>query len=250
MLQGEPARTGDVVSILTGPGAGQWRRISQAMGPTTYLLDSPLPAGDPMVSIATGFVRQTFRKNTIDTRGSSVAANLVLVGNHYGLRVLDNHFLGGNAFVINAAPTEKPVHWGWSHAPLMGALIEGNVLEDSVQGAKIAVEHSPKIKTSRGRVYASVMLKKNKVRWSEPFAAKHSAKGATRPAAITLGDPGTFDPTELDVTEEGNHAEGRSPIAIKVFGARLNGKETRERVIALPASPSTTADGARGPARR
>lgn len=250
MLQGEPARTGDVVSILSGPGAGQWRRIVQAMGPTTYLVDAPLPAGEPVISIATGFVRETFRKNTIDSRGSSVAANLVLVGNHYGLKVSNNHFLGGGSFVITAAPTEHPMHWGWSHAPLMGATIEGNILEDAVQGARISVEHSPSIKTSRGRVYASVALRNNTVRWSEEFAAKLSTKGGKAPVAIVIGDQGSFDPAELDVSEESNRREGRHPISMRVQSAKLNGKETRDRMIALPESPASTAGGVSGTSRR
>ena len=117
-----------MVSILSGPDAGQWRRIAQAIGPTTYLLDdAPARRATTPSRSRPGFVGETFRENTIDSRGGSVAANLVLVGNQFGLKVIDNHLLGGGeAFRITAAPTEKPVHWGWSHAPLLGATIEGN----------------------------------------------------------------------------------------------------------------------------
>ena len=51
------------------------------------------------------------------------AANLILAGNHYGTRVLDNHLLG-SGFRIFAAATESPEHWGWSHAPMFGLAVE------------------------------------------------------------------------------------------------------------------------------
>ena len=48
--------------------------------------------------------------------------NMVLAGNHFGARVLDNHLLGGRwAFRVSAFPTERPDIWGWSHAPFLGA---------------------------------------------------------------------------------------------------------------------------------
>jgi len=205
------------------------------MGPTTYLLESPLPEGDPVISIATGFVRETFRRNRIDSRGSSVAGNMILVGNHFGLKVIDNHLLGGNAFQITAAPTESPVHWGWSHAPLMEATIAGNILEDSLRGGIVSVEHSPRIKTNKGRVYASAIVKDNRAVTSEAFAARHADKAASRRAAITIGDPaGTLDPAEMAVTESGNLAEGRAPVTLRVVGAKINGKVASQQVTVLP----------------
>ena len=62
-LQGDPAASGDVVAILSGPSAGQYRKIAQSLGPTTYLMASPLPKGDYAISIASGFVRPAFRRN-------------------------------------------------------------------------------------------------------------------------------------------------------------------------------------------
>ena len=44
-MRGPTAMTGDVVAILSGSQAGQWRLIAQALSPTQYLLDSPLPDG-------------------------------------------------------------------------------------------------------------------------------------------------------------------------------------------------------------
>ncbi len=56
--QGDPAGSGDVVAILDGPDAGQWRRIAQVLSPTTYLMADPLPAGDYSISIGSGFVNR------------------------------------------------------------------------------------------------------------------------------------------------------------------------------------------------
>ncbi len=44
--QGGAARAGDVVAILSGPDAGQWRLIAQAIDPQTYLMSSPCPPDD------------------------------------------------------------------------------------------------------------------------------------------------------------------------------------------------------------
>ena len=68
-LRGPAARTGDVISILTGPHAGEWRMIAQALGTTRYLLDAPLPDGEYAIAIGRGFVDQAYVDNTIDLRG-------------------------------------------------------------------------------------------------------------------------------------------------------------------------------------
>ena len=238
-MQWDVPRTGDAVAILTGPHAGEWRTVAQAMGPTTMLLQEPLPpgTGDAVVSIATAFVRETFLKNRIDARGAGGIGCLVLAGNHFGLTVAENHFLGGrNAFKIAASPTQNPVHWGWSHGPLMGATIEGNILEDSTLGGTVCVEHSPMIKTNKGRVYGSVTLKNNTVRWSRAFAATLAPGVGEPPSGLALGDPGSRDPGELVVREEQNQADSAKPIVLRANAARINGKDVRGKVIVLPAA--------------
>jgi hypothetical protein len=121
-----------------------------------------LPAGDYDIAIASGFVREVFEGNTLDSRGSSGDVNLVLAGNHYGTRVVNNHFLGaGETLRFTACPTEHPRHWGWSHAPMFDCLIEGNTFEDSARGVTICVEHNKYAKTSRGRVYLTATVKDN-----------------------------------------------------------------------------------------
>lgn len=242
-IQGEPLHPGDAVAILTGPSAGEWRRIDQVLGSSSILLDPPMPKGsaDCVISIATGFVRETFRKNTIDCRGSGGAGGLVLVGNHFGLKVLDNHLSGGlGGYKIAASPTEKPVHWGWSHGPLMGAVIEGNILEDCIRGGIVCVEHSQHIKSNKGRVYASVRLKNNTAKWSPEFAASAKTPGREKPVGLTLGDPGSHDPGELVITEEGNHSGSSHSIEMKVMAAKVNGVVVKDRSMPLPAARSAS----------
>ena len=126
--QGVPGRTGDVVSLLQGPAAGEWRRIVQAIDASTYLVDRPIPAGTTIVSIAQGLIGEVFQGNRIDIRGGRKSFALVFCGNHFGTRIIDNHLLGGeSAFKLTACPTETPMMWGWTHAPFLGGVIERNI---------------------------------------------------------------------------------------------------------------------------
>ena len=81
---GAPVATGDVVSLLDGPAAGQWRRVVQAIDSTAYLVDAAIPPSTEAVSISTGFVGQTYERNRIDVRGGRRSTPLVLPGNHFG----------------------------------------------------------------------------------------------------------------------------------------------------------------------
>ncbi|HEX8199936.1 MAG TPA: hypothetical protein VF590_05575, partial [Isosphaeraceae bacterium] len=229
--RGEPAGAGSIVAVLSGPDAGQWRRIAQAIDPRTYLLESPLPAGDSAIAITTGFVGEVIQGNTIDTRGSSVAGNLVLPGNHFGTQVVGNRLLGGGeALRITAAPTEQPFEWGWSHTPSFGWVIRGNALEDSARGGTLAVEHGPPIKSNRGRLYFTAELTYNTAAWSDAFRARR-----TPPPAFTVGDPGSIDPGELVLTAWGNRvADGPSGSSLRVRVATLNGQPAIDQSVPLP----------------
>jgi hypothetical protein len=239
--QGDPAHSGDVVAILTGPEAGHWRRIAQALGSARYLMASPLPKGDYVISVATGFVNEAFRGNRVDSRGSTIAGNLILAGNHFGTRVLGNEFLGGRgAWRLTAFPTEAPVHWGWSHAPFLGGVIEDNTIEDAHEGAVICVDHGPAIKTTRGRVYLSATLRNNGVIWSgnhgNPARRDFSAD---KSVGLVLGEPGALDPGELVISAEGNWAAG-PPLGgqgaiVCVHAARLNDEVITSKSLKLPA---------------
>ena len=247
-VQGDPASSGDVVAILSGPDAGQWRRISQVIGPSAFLLDSPLPAGRYAISIVSGFVGETFEGNTIDARGSSVADDLVLAGDHFGAQVVGNTLLGGNRGLrIEATPTEAPVLWGWSHAPFLGALVQGNTIEDTATGALISVDHGAGIKADAGRTYLSLSLIDNTFVWSDAFlAARAKAGNAGPPTALTVGDAGSADPGELLLTSQGNEVEGgAAPISgapMQVVSAILNGQPMTDQSIVLPNPPGPPAD--------
>ena len=237
--QGGLASTGDALAILSGPQAGQWRAIAQPLGPQAYLLDEPIDRATDVVSIATGFVRETFEGNTVDCRGSGIAAGLVLAGNHFGVKVLNNRLLGGGeAIRLLASATEEPVHWGWSHAPFLGGLFEGNLLEDA-PGGGLGVEHAAMIKSNKGRVYMSLTFKGNTLRWSK-------ASGATgKPPRLEFGFPPSLDPGELVLTEEGTKLEGAPARSAWVHAATVNGKVVEES----PLSPRgrVGASGANSP---
>jgi hypothetical protein len=236
--QGDPAGTGSIVAILSGPKAGTWHRVAQAIDPRTLLVDPPLPMEDYAVSVVSGFVNETFQGNTVEARGGSVAVNLVLAGNHFGTKVLDNHFIGaGEAFRIMASASESPCGWGWSHAPMFGIQVEGNTIEDSPKGGQIAVEQGPAVKSSAGRVYYSGTVRKNRGVYTEAFLSRERPESL---AAIVLGDPAATDPGQLAVTEGENATRTprrSAPIeASRIHAATVNGR------------PVTTAD--KGSTRR
>jgi hypothetical protein len=238
--QGGPARTGDVVSILSGPQAGQWRTIAQVLNPNSYLLDSPISPGKFAISIATGFVNETFEGNTIDARGSSTANDLVLAGNQYGLRVINNYFLGGNnAFQITAFPTEYPNIWGWSHVPTLGVTISGNTIQDTLQGGIIDVMHDTYIKSDAGRVYFSGRFNDNVGIWDAPYlATRATIAGLGPPVMATIGGPLSADPGELVLSQSGNQVQGPSSVVssptLVVVAGTINGVAQRNLGIVLP----------------
>ena len=180
-------------------------------------METPLPSGDYAISIASGFWKETFEGNRIDSRGSAAAANLVLVGNHFGTRIVGNHFLGGGgSWKLAACPTESPVHWGWSHAPFLGIVMERNIIEDPVQGSTIAVEHGTTAKSNRGRVYLSMTFQDNVARFTGPFLASQKRKVA--PAGFTIGGEhaarsGRAGPDRAAGPALKRPRAGRSPLA-------------------------------------
>lgn len=245
--QGQAVTTGDVVSLLSGPAAGQYRRVSQTIDELTYLVDPPIPEGTETVAISRGFVAESFVGNRIDIRGGTRSDGLVLAGNHFGTQVVGNHIAGGRLAVrFTACPTETPVIWGWSHAPCLEVVVEDNVFEDAQLGALLSVEHAPKhIKSNAGRTYMSLNLNRNLVRWSEPFLRRAGAgveTGGDPPPGIILGELPSHDPRELLVRATGN----RSAVARRVRlgptllirAAEYNGSIARERRLELPAEPT------------
>ena len=242
--QGGGPNTGDALAILSGPQAGQWRTIVQVVGPLAYLLDEPIAKETDAVSIASGFVRETFEGNTVDCRGSGLAADLVLAGNVFGVKVLRNRLMGGGmAIRLLATPTEEPVHWGWSHAPFMGGVFEGNVLEDA-PGGGLGVEHGGGVKSNKGRVYMSIAMKDNILRWTK------ASGSAGRPPRLAIGFPPSLDPKELAITEEGTKIEGAPAQAAWVHAATINGKVVQESPMTKPGPGGTRGGNASRSTRR
>lgn len=246
--QGSGVHPGEVVSILSGPAAGTWRRVAHVLDSTAVLLDRPVPAGTDAVSISQGFVGQVYEGNRIDIRGGRRSDSLVLPGNHFGLRVVGNHLIGGGlAWRIYAVPTESPMIWGWSHVPCLGTVIERNILEDTETGGLLGVEHHPSAKTNRGRVYMSVELRDNVVRWSGSFLSSH--RGSPTPPALTLGFAGSLDPDEFQVTASGNRFEApaghRDADSLVIHAARFNGRNVVERKTSLSATAGSPGVGRR-----
>jgi hypothetical protein len=238
--QGDPPQMGDVVAVLKGPHAGSWRTIAQVVTPNTYLLETPLPPGTEVVSVSAGSIDVRFERNTIDARGGKGVANLVLAGNHFGTVVRDNRILGGGeAFRIQACASEAPVIWGWSHVPFFGGVIEGNLIEDSIQGGLLGVEHNHNIKTNSGRVYMTARLRDNTIRWTdEALRRRYEAGAKAPPTAITIGYRPLLDPGELIVAEKGTRLDApkgiRQGATLVVHGAMYNGQRIVKRAFSLP----------------
>jgi hypothetical protein len=237
-----PVRTGDAIAFLSGPAAGKWGRVVQALDPTTFLAEPPIPAGTEVVSIGSAFVSEVIEGNRIDIRGGRRSDGIILAGNHFGTRVANNPVLGGRmAFNVVAYATENPGIWGWSHAPFLGAVVEGNILEDCAMGGHIGVDHSQYIKTNKGRTYMTVQVRHNAVRWSESFlsrAARLAAKDQEPLAGLTLGFRPSHDPDELIVVAEGNTLDAprgyRDAPALIIHAAQYNSQRVLNRRSKLP----------------
>lgn len=255
--QGDQPRAGDVVSVVSGPAAGAWSVIAAALDPATFLLLDPLPkdAKDAAVVIATGFVHETFRGNTVDCRDGMVAAPLLLAGNQYGLLVEKNHIIGkGEVFVFAAAPTESPVHWGWSHSPLFGARVIGNTFEGTIRGGRIDVEHSQAVKSTKGRTYLTMQFRDNTFVFSNDSRSVASNAEKRKPrVAYRLGSAGSLDPDELVIDESANRASvsgSAQAVVVTVESARVNGAPTTRKTLELPSADAKAGAEVKGRSRR
>lgn len=249
--QGQEAAVGDVLSLLDGPAAGQYRRIAQVIDPQTFLIDSPIPRGTETVSVSRGFVGERFERNTIDLRRGKKSSGFVFGGNHFGTRIIKNHIKGGDVAVsLAACPTEAPVIWGWSHAPVMGAVVEGNTFEDNLRGGLFGVEHGRYVKTNKGRTYMSISLHDNVVHWSEDFLKLlKEAKAPEISPGLNLGAEHSHDAGEMIVKADRNHlraprsASGRASLV--VHAAEYNARKLVRQKFGLPAAPAANHEGAR-----
>jgi hypothetical protein len=206
--QGDPGEPGDVLAVVAGRHAGTYRRVVQRIDRFSYLLDEPLPTADaaelPAVSLgAGGFVNCRFEQNEIDGGEQSRATGFVLVGHHYGTLVRGNRVRRcAQAFKITAFPTEQPVFWGWSHAPILGIEIRENRAEACAQPSWLAVEHGEPVKSNVGRVY-----------WTGTLDDLTSDPG------WTIGDRRSRDPGEL-------HVQVHGATRYRVEAGTVNGRRT------------------------
>jgi hypothetical protein len=242
-MRGPTAMTGDVVAILSGAQAGQWRLIAQALSPTQYLLDSPLPSGSSVIAITRGWINDTYQSNRIDLGGTNprnVALNLA-GGGHFNTQVLNNTFLGATAINISSTPTEgafggtNPPEWGWTHLPIFGVTIDSNTFQDA--GVSLNVGHSQYVKSNRGRVYFKGSFTNNAIKWST----------GSQPGAI-VGIPAYYstspyspwlDDGELVLTLQRNWGVGPGGVAatIQVIAGTINQRAMENQTLTLPTSP-------------
>ena len=250
--QGGPARVGAVLAILSGPEAGQWRRVVLPIGSGAYLLDKPVSLGGGAIAIGPGFVGTSFEGNAIDDRGSKVAIPFVLAGQHFGTRVVGNTTRGGGVSArVVATATESPGPWGWSHTSMFGLAIEGNTFEDAWDGAHVIVEHNGLARPSRGRVYATASIANNPFVASDSYLdAQARAARSGAPVALTIGEPPSGDAGELVVAESGNRGRGgRAGLSARVRMATVNGRVVRDGHQSLPAPAGGSAGRGSTPRR-
>jgi hypothetical protein len=239
--QGRAIRSGDVVAVLSGPDAGQWRRVAHVIDPQTLLLDRPLPTGRPLgaVSVSSGFVDLVIADNHVDVRGGSEASPIVLAGAHFDAEVRGNHILGGAPVRIESAASESTVHWAWTHTPQLDVRFVGNTIEDSQGGLDAGIVRYPQGKRSQGRTYVDLQIQDNLFAWSPAFFSRFDT--TTPPTAMLLGDARSIDPIEIRMTVAGNVVKLPPSItggaAIRADSMTLNGSAVSTRSIPLPEQP-------------
>lgn len=235
------ARPGSVVAILDGEHAGKWYRIAQPIDAITFLMDEPMPAGDYAISISTGMVDELYENNTIDGSGGS-SSMMQLCATAFNTIVRNNRIIGGGGVLVQCVPTEHPGVWGWSHCPLFDFVFEGNVLDETRGGLTMETNHSLiHTKSVPGRLYATVSMRGNEVRWSDAVAQWRAAhvkpeQEAKRPLhAITLGSAEAPGNEDMVVTASGNRVVAPGSMqkakSTLVRNATLNGEAMTERVV-------------------
>ena len=188
-----------------------------------------MPPGDYAISVAHGFKDALIEGNRIDVRGGNSAV-VVLAGNHWNLRLLNNELLGGGESLrLQSTPTEAPHLWGWSHTPFFGALCQGNLHGDSRRGLSIDVHSDKHTKSYRGRTYLSGAFQDNTIRRQTQTTA--SLPQALPP--IRIGYSSGEDPAQMRLEVRGNQgitpAGPESEMTVGIRSATINGEAVRDR---------------------
>ncbi len=241
------ARPGDVLAILSGSQAGQWREITAVLNATTYILNAPITPGTFAVSIDTGMIDGLWLNNTVVAGPDSEAIGLVLAGNNFGTEVVGNNFSNVDfGFQITAYASEYPITWGWTHAPALGIVIDSNTFENTESGALLGVTHSTYIKANGGRVYYSGSFTDNTGIWTAAYIAAQAAAGDTSPnLLLTIDEPTGNDSGEVQLTMSGNTVIGPSAVVgaptLLINAGTINGVAETNQQVVLPVGSTTSA---------
>jgi Fibronectin type III domain len=198
-----------ILSAVNGNGtpdaalAGEWFPVAQVVNISAnnsleLLMQTPLPpmpaGGYYVVELAAGYVNTSFINNTINLTSKS-SIGFVACGNEYGTRLIGNTFIGGGAFGTNGTtgaaivvttyldtpPTSGagvayPLPQGWTAPPTLGILVEDNIIDDSLGGIVVGVNHyinsgSGLITSASlfGRVYVTATIVGNTFEWDTNF---------------------------------------------------------------------------------
>lgn len=251
---------GLVVSIVdaSDPHAGAAYRVAQQVSssPLTFLMQDPLPSGRYVVSVVAGFVGDTISGNVINLSGKSSTA-VVLSGADFGTVVSGNTIEGGSTYSYpytgggilvesgvvsnneSAAGAPFPIGYGWSHYPVLGVTVVGNVVFNAIGSMIAEVLHGPGIGADAGRRYLTAAITGNTIAWQAPYLTSwrsaflaitngngnpsNLATDAALPPTVTVGagfsadggarmpwtssdSRGFVDPAELAATVSGNAA--------------------------------------------
>ncbi len=238
--QGATPQAGDILAILTGPLAGEWRRVDHVIDPATLLLDRPLPDDLPIgvVSVSTGFTDLAIAANEINVRGSSESSPIVLAGAHFGSEVSNNTIIGGAPSRFLSTAAEEPVHWGWTHTPVFGLELSSNTFIDSLGGITVGTQRGDEYKTSVGRVYFQGALTSNDFEWRSDYFVETGTQ--SNPLGVQLGDVRALDPIESILQSSGNRMTlppGIDPAdPIEVHVATLNGRPIVFETVSIDTS--------------
>lgn len=240
-------RPGSVVAILDGEHAGKWFKIAQPIDDVTYLLNTPMPAGKYSISVATGLVDELYENNRIDNRGG-LSEPIQLCGTSFNTVIRNNHILGGRMVLLKAPPTEYPGNWGWSLCPTFDMTFEDNILEDMRAGLVLETHHSQYTKSVPGRLYQTMVVRNNIIRWTSQFLEWHLQHNASEDArqqptwrplqAIRIGAIKTPTHTDLRLELTNNRviapAELRDAATAQIIQATVNGEPLRNQILPLP----------------
>jgi hypothetical protein len=155
----------------------------------------------------------------VDAQGGR-SSLIVLAGNHWKTRIVENHLLGGGeAMRIGADATECPGPWGWSRTPMFDLLVASNLCEEARSGFGINVSGDSHAKTIAGRTYLTGFLQDNTVRWSKEFLESMGSVAASHPRAYLIGASSGPDAQQMRLRLSGNKLaappgfEGGQPIS-------------------------------------